>query len=280
MKIKHIYIREIFDSRGMSTVEVEIETKIGKFKGSVPSGKSTGSREATVLPFKEAKKNFDAIIRKACEGKKIKNPKAFDEFLINLDGTETKKKLGGNVLLACSLAGAKACAGEEKKELWEILRKYYFQGKEPKNKKPYIFSNLINGGAHAHSDLLIQEFMVLVSPGVSYGNSIQELLSFYKDLGEYLRKSYGTRGVVPLGDEGGYVIQERENIVPINILGNLIRKKKLEKKFALALDVAASHFANDLGYLFEGKQYTSEKIAEVYASYIGKEPLLKSKDAP
>ena len=280
MNIQNIETREIFDSRGMSTIEVEIKTKYGVYRGSVPSGKSTGTREAIVLTHKDAKKVINTKISKLVVGKNFKTPKIFDEFLIRLDGTETKKNYGGNVTLALSLAVAKAFAGEEKKELWEIIQKYYFAGKKSKHKKPYIFSNLINGGAHAHSELLIQEFMVLVSPSISYTQTISELLTFYKDLGELLKKSYGNNGVVPLGDEGGYVIQERENIVPINILGGLIRKKKLEKKFAIALDVAASHFANDLGYMFQGKQCSNEKMSEVYASYVLKEPLLKSIEDP
>jgi enolase len=264
----------------MSTIEVEIETKFGMYRGSVPSGKSTGTREAVVFAYKDAKKIIDTRIKQIIIGKKFKSPKLFDKFLIQLDGTEMKRNLGGNVTLALSLAVTKAFAGEEKKELWEILQKYYFAESKAKYKKPYIFSNLINGGAHAHSDLLIQEFMVLVSPGASYTQTIFELLTFYKDLGELLKKSYGNNGVVPLGDEGGYVIQERENIVPINILGSLIRKKKLEKKFALALDVAASHFANDFGYAFQGKEYTNEKMSNVYESYVLKEPLLKSIEDP
>lgn len=191
MHLEDIKVKEIFDSRGESTIEVEVfDEQLNSFFAQIPSGKSRGKREAVVLPFGEAKKVLDVFLRKEIVHKNFFSFRDLDNFMISLDGTENKEKLGGNLMLGISVAFARALAAKENKKLWQIIKEGFWPGVIT-SKKPLIFSNLINGGAHASDNLNIQEYMVVVNPGEeSYENIIKTLIDFYKKLGSFLKIKY------------------------------------------------------------------------------------------
>ena len=276
MKIQDITVRKIFDSRGEPTIEVSLKLGNRWFSASVPSGKSRGSREAKVFPFSEAVRVL-ARIRRAILKKDFSSIRALDNVLIRLDGTAKKSRLGGNLMLGISVAFARARAAAENKEVWQILRKEFFSGNS-KTKIPLIFANVINGGAHADNNLDIQEYMV-VARGGSVRARVENLIDFYNRLGAILRKKNSGRRV-PVGDEGGYSLDFKNNFEPIAVLENLVRVRGLAKNFSLALDAAATGFYARGLYAFGGKKLTSARLAGEYARYFGKSKLLFSIEDP
>jgi len=291
MIFEDIKIHEIFDSRGEPTLEVEVfDEKLNSFSAQIPSGKSRGKREATVLSFKEAEKVLNELVKKELIHKKFTSIKDLDNFLIGLDGTANKERIGGNLMLGISIAFARALAHKENKELWQILNEEFWGGLISA-KKPLIFSNLINGGAHAGNNLDIQEYMVVVNPrtykigeGVnskdqSYTASIKTLIEFYKKLGESLKTKYKLEKLI-IGDEGGYAINFESNFEPIKIMEELLASKELKKSFSLALDVAASNFYKDGKYNFGGNEISSEKLNQILLDYLVHSNLLMSVEDP
>ncbi|MFH1162352.1 MAG: hypothetical protein V1696_03740 [Candidatus Jorgensenbacteria bacterium] len=278
MRIQSIAIKEIPDSRGAPTIEVIIVTDNGKeFSASIPSGGSRGSREARVLATAEAIAAAEKI-EQALRDRDFTSVGDLDRFLIDLDGTPDKAAFGGNVLLGVSIAFARALAGAEGRELWLMLRGEFFAstaGDAP----PRIFSNLINGGAHAENNLDIQEYLVAVKPSVSVKESVEQLKAFYHDLGGWLQQSQNLTAI-RLGDEGGYSLNFKDNFEPLATLGARIRSLHLEKEFALGIDSAASVFFKGGFYKFEGKNLTSDELKTIYQSYAAREPLLMSIEDP
>lgn len=279
MLIKDIKIEKIFDSRGNPTVEASIFNESGaEFKGAVPSGKSLGSREAHVADFSDAKSAVDETIKPHCVENNFSTIREFDDYLIKLDGTANKKKLGGNVILALSIAFTRALASEQQKLAWQAVREEFFFNIEG-GTLPMIFSNLINGGAHADSNLDIQEYMVVANPVGSISEIVERVSGLYKKLGEYLKKEYKLEHLV-FGDEAGYVLDLKSNFEPIQILENLIKSEKFEKEFSIGLDVAASNFYKDDHYKWEGKNISAEQLEDIYFDYFKKSKLLYSIEDP
>ena len=276
IKIQDITVKKIFDSRGEPTIEVLLKAGNRWFSASVPSGKSRGSKEARVFSFVEAVRVL-ARIRRAILKKDFSSIRALDNVLIRLDGTAKKSRLGGNLMLGISVAFARARAAAENKEVWQILRKEFFSGNS-KTKIPLIFANVINGGAHADNNLDIQEYMV-VARGGSVRARVENLIDFYNRLGAILRKKNSGRRV-PVGDEGGYSLDFKNNFEPIAVLENLVRVRGLAKNFSLALDAAATGFYARGLYAFGGKKLTSARLAGEYARYFGKSKLLFSIEDP
>lgn len=274
--VQDIKIRKVFDSRGEATVECEIKTSIGNFHASVPAGKSTGSREAVVLPFDKAQKAFD-VLRKKIIDKNFSSVREFDEVLRAEDGTEQKAKLGGNVMLALSMAYARARATEKGVSLWLLLRREFFP-KADDSRKPSLFSNFINGGAHAKTGVDVQEYMVVIRPGKNYTADIETLVSLYRSLGTTLSKR--VKGVLPVGDESGYAVPFKNNFEPIEVLGKLILSAKLGNRASVALDVAASSFARKKKYRFEGKEISGDELLSVYGEWFKKAKYLCSIEDP
>jgi enolase len=280
MKVKDFAIDEIFDSRGNSTIEAGIAVGNGfAFYASVPAGKSRGSREAAVVSFAEASSAKNLKRLAALKGKDFSNQRSFDEFLIKLDGTENKRMIGGNVMLGLSMAFARAAAASQKKELWESLQKEFFGKAVQKVWKPVIFSNLINGGEHARNDLNIQEYMVLVETRGDMKSAIEKLISFYRDLGEKLGTMKRISNI-PIGDEGGYSLDFKNNFEPLAVLSDLVRKDGLSRTFRLGVDAAANGFSSGDAYLFDGKKVTTPKLAGIYEGYCKKAPALFSIEDP
>lgn len=280
MIFEDIKIHEIFDSRGESTIEVEVlDEKLNSFSAQIPSGKSRGKGEAAVLSFKDAEKVLNELVKKEIIRKNFNSIKDLDNFLISLDGTANKEKIGGNLMLGISIAFSRALAHKENKELWQVLNEEFWGGLITE-KKPLIFSNLINGGAHAGNNLDIQEYMVVVDPKENkYVDTVKILIDFYKNLGAFLKDKYKLDKLI-IGDEGGYAIDFESNFEPIKIMEEMVKSAGLTKSFSLALDVAASNFYKDGKYNFGGNEISSEKLNQILLDYLVRSNLLVSIEDP
>ncbi len=142
-----------------------------------------------------------------------------------------------------------------------------------------IFSNLINGGRHAENNLDIQEYHVLAESRKSIRETIKNIIEIYKKLGDFLREEYNA-AILPIGDEGGYALNFKNNFEPVEVLEKLVFKSGLEKVFSVGLDVAASNFGKDGKYLFEGNKMNREELLLVYGGYLKKSKLLRSIEDP
>jgi enolase len=279
MRIKDIFCIEVFDSRGEPTINVSVKIDSG-FVGisEVPSGKSRGKDEASVVSFLQAKKNIKKLMP-SLRSKNFSSIKSLDEFLIDFDGTKDKHILGGNLMIGISLATAKAVANSEKKELWEIIRNTYFKGGKIGTRRPMIFSNIINGGVHAQTDLSIQEYIAVAYPFDNPAQMVLRIISVYREVGNILKKNTGLKRLT-IGDEGGYAIDFKDNEAPLKIINQAIKNLHFEKRFALAIDAAASEFFKDGKYDFEGKKKTKDEMLNIYSSYTRDIPSLISIEDP
>lgn len=277
MKIKNILVKEIFDSRGEPTIEVGVSNLKGNwFFAQISSGKSRGKNEAAVLGAKKAESALRNI-KKEIIGRDFKSIGSLDKKLIKLDGTKNKSRLGGNLMLGISIAFARALASEKNKEIWQVLRQEFFP--KAKNKNPYIFSNLINGGAHAENTLSIQEYLVIAKPRKSINASVKNTIKIYKALGEFLKKQNKLENL-SLGDEGGYSLNFKNNFEPFEILERVIKKLNLQKEFLLGMDAAASQFYKNNKYDFDGKKVSNDELSQIYNDYFHKLKILFSIEDP
>jgi len=278
MTIGDILVRKIFDSRGEPTLEVVVTDSNGRsFSSQIPSGKSTGRGEARAFSFEEAEGVIPELQRKL-RRKRLESVKDCDAHLLDLDGTPDKSRLGGNVMLGISIGVGRALAFERKKDLWEVLREEFFPEIRDE-KKPHIFSNLINGGAHANNNLDIQEYMVAVHGKESYVESTSSLERLYKDLGISLRREKNLSGL-PLGDEEGYCVDFEDNFEPIRFIENEIRKAEMVGVMYIALDAAASGFFKEGSYIFDGKELSRKEMVKVYEDYFSRSKVLASVEDP
>lgn len=278
MNIRDLTVREIFDSRGDPTIEAALTNKDGRvFTAQIPSGKSRGSREAAVFEYPKAAETLERLVTPKLIREKINSARDLDDLLIRLDETPNKARIGGNLALGVSIAAARALASEKNVPLWKLLADEFFLS--VRARRPVIFSNFINGGAHADTNLAIQEYLVLMRPKESAADDIRTLIRFYRELGAELKRRTGLKRL-PLGDEGGYAVDFKNNFEPIALLESLIKKLGLEKNCSLGLDVAASQFFASREYAFEGTKRTTEKLSTVYDEYLRASPLLASLEDP
>ncbi len=287
--IAAIYGREILDSRGNPTVEVEVQTESGAFgRAMVPSGASTGEREALELRdgdstrflgkgVQKAVDNINGIIAEALEGMDVTDHLAIDKELLALDGTDTKSKLGANAILGVSMAVARAAADYYSMPLYRYLGG--FGGKV----LPAPMMNVLNGGSHADSTVDFQEYMIMpVSAG-----SIKEAIrmgseTFHKLRGVLKAKGYNTN----VGDEGGFAPSCKDgNEEPLELIVEAIKAAGYEpgKDIVIAMDVAASEFYNHDTGCYDlnksgGGTKTSEELIEMYASWVEKYPIVSIED--
>lgn len=282
MFIKDIHAREILDSRGNPTIEVDMTLDNGvTATASVPSGASTGSREALELRDKNPKRfegkgvlqavsNVNTIIRPALIGKKA-DQLSIDNYLIKLDGTENKSNLGANAILAVSLACLKCLAKANDKELYE-----YVSNKSVTMPIPMI--NIINGGAHAVNNIDIQEFMIM-----PVMKSIKERIRAASEVFHALKKLLSINGfAVGVGDEGGFAPNLNNNTMALDFIMEAIRKAgyKPGEDIFIALDVAASELYDKETntYKLDGKSFTSEELITFYKKLIDTYPILSIED--
>ena len=282
-KIIKVLGRQVFDSRGNPTVEAEVYLS-DKTKASaiVPSGASTGAFEAYELrdgnknyflgkSVLKAVKNINTVINKNLKNIKAKDQKKIDQILLNLDGTENKKKLGANALLAVSLAASKAAASSKKKELYQHLGKKFLLP------KPLV--NIINGGAHADNNLKIQEFMIRPDSANNFMDAIEKCFLVIQNLKKILQSK---NLLINVGDEGGFAPSINSNEEALEMIVDAIEKSKLKpgKDISICLDVAANELKNDNGqYSLNSTKFISvEKSIEYYKKLISKYPIKSIED--
>lgn len=279
-KIKDIFAREILDSRGNPTIEVDVYLKGGiKATASVPSGASTGSREALELRDKDenrflgkgvlkAVNNVNTVIKSKLIGMDCLNQKLIDDTLINLDGTENKENLGANAILGVSLANLKAAASYSQKELYEYLGTSY--------SIPKCMMNILNGGMHAANELAFQEFMIVPYLD-SYSENLRMGAEIFHNLDKILKEKDLACGV---GDEGGFAPNIKSTTEALELIKSAIEKAgyTLGKNVYLALDVAATSFYKDGKYHLEGHDLTIDDMVNYYTNLIQKYPIISIED--
>ena len=283
--IEKICARQILDSRGNPTVEVDVFLTSGVMgRAAVPSGASTGEHEAIELrdgnknsflgkSVFNAVKNVNTKIFNALKNQDALNQKNIDKLLINLDGTENKSVLGANSILGVSMAVAHAAAKYKNIPLYRSL------GNEDSSLMPMPMMNIINGGSHADNSVDIQEFMIMPFGARSFSEALQMGTEIFHHLKEVLKKKGMATSV---GDEGGFAPNLKSNEEALEVIEKAIVQSGLQsgKDVFFALDVAASElFKNDKYNLFsEGKSLTSEEMVQYLASLARNHPIVSIED--
>ena len=279
MNIKDIVAREILDSRGNPTVEVDVFLEDGSMgRASVPSGASTGSNEALELRdggsrylgkgVLTAASNVNKVLRPLLIGKDASKQKEIDYLMIECDGTSNKERLGANAILGVSLACLKAACNSKGVSLYEYLG----DGKD----MPIAMMNILNGGAHADNNLDFQEFMIIPK-----ADTFKERLRIGSEVFHTLKKILKAKGYhTGVGDEGGFAPDLKDNYEALDLICEAITKagyKPLED-VSLALDVAASEFYKDGFYLLNGKKLSTSELIEYYENLVNKYPIVSIED--
>ena len=280
--IEAVGAREILDSRGNPTVEVEIALDDGTIgRAAVPSGASTGQFEAVELRDggdryggKGVRKAVEAVngkISKTLIGFEADDQRAIDNAMIALDGTDNKAKLGANAILGVSLAAARAAADSARLPLFRYV------GGPNAHVLPVPMLNILNGGSHADSDVDIQEFMIAPIGASSFSEALQQGTEVYHSLKSVLKADGLSTG---LGDEGGFAPNLSSNRAALDLIVRAIEGAGLTPgtDIALALDVAASEFFEDGGYAFEGVSKTAEEMSAYYAELVASYPIVSIED--
>ncbi|MDX9932025.1 MAG: phosphopyruvate hydratase [Bacteroidales bacterium] len=286
--IANVYARQILDSRGNPTVEVELVTSNGNFaRASVPSGASTGIHEAHELRDGDKKmyngksvlkavNNVNKVIAPEIQGLDVTDQNQIDRLMIQLDGTENKSSLGANAILGVSLAVAHAAAAETNQLLYRYL------GGVNANTLPIPMMNIINGGSHADNSIDFQEFMIMPLNAETFNQAIRMGTEVFHSLKDVLKK----RGLsTNVGDEGGFAPNLKSNEEALQVIIEAIEKAKYKPgvDVAIALDVAASEFYNttDKKYHFKkstGDKLSSKEMASFLADWTKKYPIYSIED--
>lgn len=282
-RIRQLLARQILDSRGNPTVEVDVVTEslfIGR--ASVPSGASTGAFEACELRddnpnfycgkgVGSAIQNIHSEIAPALEGLDASDQETIDQTLIDLDGTENKSRLGANALLAASLACAKAGAQASGLHLYRYL------GGVGATKLPVPFLNILNGGAHANNSLDIQEFMVVPHKAQSFEEGLRWGSEIYQNLKKILHKAGLPTSV---GDEGGFAPNLKSNEEALELILEAIESsgRRPGEEVSLALDVAATELYSKGNYTLSGKKVSSDKMVSYLEGLTEKYPIISIED--
>ncbi|KAI3657626.1 hypothetical protein MP638_001345 [Amoeboaphelidium occidentale] len=297
--VKKVHARQIFDSRGNPTVEVEVTTEKGVFRAAVPSGASTGVHEALELRDGDKKNYLGKGVKKAVDnvllliapalvqsGLNVTEQEKIDEFLLKLDGTENKSKLGANAILGVSLACCKAGAAAKGVPLYRHLAD--LSGwRDRKLVLPVPAFNVINGGSHAGNKLAMQEFMILPTGAKSFQEAMKIGSEVYHTLKSVIKKRYG-QDATNVGDEGGFAPNIQDNKEGLELLKQAIAEAGYTDKIKIAMDCAASEF-----YKEDAKQYdldfknansdkskwlSGDKMVELYKSFINDYPIVSIED--
>src|SRR5450432_1423618 len=286
-QITTVHARQIFDSRGNPTVEVDVELKSGAVgRAAVPSGASTGEHEAIELRdgdpkryggkgVSKAVKNITEKILPALEGVDALDQLTVDHIMLKLDGTETKSKLGANAILAVSLATAKAAAAALNQPLFKYL------GGPNAKVLPVPMANVINGGAHSDAPIDFQEFMIMPLGFPTFSEGLRAITETFHALKSVLKK----RGLsTAVGDEGGFAPKLDSVEDALDSMSKAVADAgyKLGKQIFFALDVAASEFYNHDGtYTFKkstGKTISGAQLVDFYAKLVGQYPIVSIED--
>ena len=280
--IETIHAREILDSRGNPTVEVEVVLEDGSTaRAAVPSGASTGAFEAAELRdegkrylgkgVENAVKNVNEKIAPIICGFDAQDQRLIDDEMIALDGTKNKSKLGANAILGVSLASARAAAESSDLSFFKYI------GGPTAHTLPVPMMNILNGGAHADTNVDIQEFMVAPIGAATFKESLRWGAEIYHSLKSVLKK----QGLATsIGDEGGFAPNLASNRAALDLILEAVEKAgfKPGKEIALAMDVAATEFHEKGKYNFEGKQLTSDEMIAYYTELVSSYPLVSIED--
>ncbi|MEK7747567.1 MAG: phosphopyruvate hydratase [Nitrospirota bacterium] len=283
--IANVHAREILDSRGNPTVEVEVTLASGAFgRAAVPSGASTGEREAVELRDNDPKRymgkgvlsavrNVNEKIRSKIIGRSASDQVALDETLIDLDGTPYKHNLGANAILGVSLANAKAAAAEANLPLYRYL------GGSDACTLPVPMMNIINGGMHADNGLDFQEFMIIPAGAPSFSESLRMGTEIFHALKKVLKKAGYTTAV---GDEGGFAPAVKSHQEALEVIMEAISSAGYtpKKEVLLAIDAASSSFCKDGKYHLESEHriLTSSEMIDYYANLMNAFPIVSIED--
>jgi enolase len=281
--ITSVKAREILDSRGNPTIEVDILCDDGSFgRAAVPSGASTGEHEAIELRDNDNKrylgkgvgkavKNVNRLIAPKLRGLDVSSQSLIDSLMIELDGTPNKSKLGANAILGVSLAAAWAASDSLGIPLYRYL------GGITANTLPVPLMNIVNGGAHADNNLDFQEFMIVPLGFKSFGEAIRAGVEVFHNLKAILKKKGCSTSV---GDEGGFAPSLKSNEEAVECISEAIVKAgyKTGAGIALALDVASSEFYENGKYTVEGRKLGKEKLIELYGEWVKRYPIISIED--
>ncbi len=283
-QIETVHARQILDSRGNPTVEVELALRSGAVgRAAVPSGASTGEFEATELRdggdaflgkgVSRAVTNVNAEIAEAIAGFDVLDQSGLDRALIELDGTPNKSRLGANAILGVSLAAARAAAAEERQPLWRYL------GGEAARVLPVPMMNVLNGGAHADNSVDFQEFMVVPAGAPTFADCLRTGTEVF----HHLKKTLASRGMsTAVGDEGGFAPDLESNEAALELLVEGIRGAgyELGEDLVIALDPATSeiHEAGRYRLASEGRELSADEMAGYWGDLAGRYPIVSIED--
>jgi enolase len=285
MKIQRVHAREVLDSRGQPTTEVEVTLKNGVTgRATVPSGASTGAHEAVELRdggkrflgkgVRRAVAHVNQLIAPRLRGKDARDQITIDQTMLKLDGSPNKAKLGANAILGVSLAVAHAEAQAEKISLYRYL------GGAPAKTLPVPMLNVLNGGVHADNNMDVQEFMIVPYGMKTFADALRGAVEIFQTLKKVLHE----RGLsTSVGDEGGFAPRLKSNAEAIELLLEAITAAgyKPGTQVALALDVASSEFYEDGEYVFkksDGRKRSRDEIVRLYEDWVRQYPILSIED--
>lgn len=295
MPIKSIYARRIFDSRGNPTVEVDLCTDLGLFRAAVPSGASTGIYEALELRDGEPANYMGKDVSKAIQnvnctiapaliksGLEVTQQTEVDDFMLKLDGTENKEKLGANAILGVSLAVCKAGAAKRGVPLYRHIA-------DLAGTKEIILPvpafNVINGGSHAGNKLAMQEFMILPTGANSFTEAMKMGSEVYHNLKNVIKEKFGLDATA-VGDEGGFAPNIQNNKEGLNLIVEAIKKAGYAGRVEIGMDIAASEFFKDGKYDLDFKNPKSDKtkwldstkLKDLYLEFVKEFPIVSIED--
>jgi enolase len=289
--VRSVLAREILDSRGNPTVEVEVSTEDGVFRASVPSGASTGAYEAVELRdggdrylgkgVLKAISNVNDVLGPAVKGMDVTNQQAIDDAMIALDGTPNKANMGANAILGVSLAVAKAGAAAKKVPLYQHFAD--LAGNDLKQfTMPVPCFNVINGGSHAGNKLAFQEYFVIPTGAKTFAEAMQIGCEVYHTLGKIIKAKFGGDATL-IGDEGGFA-PPCDNREGCELIMEAITKAGYDGKCTIGLDVAASEFkvkgedGYDLDFKYDGNVISGEELGNLYQSLASDFPIVTIED--
>ncbi|MHC1631225.1 MAG: phosphopyruvate hydratase [Methanotrichaceae archaeon] len=280
-EIKKIHAREILDSRGNPTIEVDVQTDYGFGRAAIPSGASTGTHEAVELRdggdrymgkgVLKAVKNVNEVITPELIGKDVLDQRGLDQIMIELDGTPNKANLGANAILGVSLGAAKAAADTLEIPLYRYL------GGINTTRLPIPSLNVLNGGQHAGNDLSIQEFMILPKGADSFTEGLRMASETYHALGNILEGKYGA-GATNVGFEGGYAPPLNETTDALDALMSAFDASGYTKEIGIGIDSAATSFYKDGYYVVDGKKLSGGELIDYYADLVNTYPIVFIED--
>lgn len=280
-KITDINAIEVLDSRGNPTIKVTVHTENCSGAYTVPSGASTGQREAIELRDGEnryagkgvnkAIKHLGETIKPLVVGTPVFSQEAIDTLLINHDGTNNKSRFGANTILGVSIAIAICAAKESKTPLYSYLDKTYSLGQPD---FPLFYVNMINGGKHGDDKLAFQEYHLTINNNKpSY--VLEKIHSLKSNIKKQIQEKYHYPGT---GDEGGFILSTDDIEAPLSIFKQATKDLNLEDEVTFGLDVAASSFYENNQYSFKGKSHTKEEMLKIYEDLIKEHPLTAIED--